>query len=419
MQFSLLRFSGIYTGIWLVGIVVAIQFAGIAWLLVQKRRWRSSAIELSQSEQRFRATFEQVAVGMAQVALDGTCLIVNQRLCDILGYTKDELVAKSLADLIHPSTMEEGKRFSERFLRGEVTPGSIEVRYCHKLGNTIWVNSSTSLVRDSAGKPRYGVLTLEDTTSRKGFEEQLLLSNGVLRQFAYATAHDLQEPLRNVSLSSELLAIEMKGQGGSLVETLLAENARNATRMQRMVKGLLEFTQAIDSDPATMLLADSEFSLASALTNLHVAISDSNAEVSHTQLPQVAVLPKHMIHVLENLIANAIKYRKSNQRPVVEISARLSGANWVFRVSDNGIGFDPAYGKLIFRMFKRLNLEEEHTGSGVGLAVCARIVEHYGGTIWAESQLGEGATFSFTMPEVAVNRIPEHPLQANAKTAQA
>jgi PAS domain S-box-containing protein len=372
--------------------------------MVQKRRWRRAEAELSQSEQRFRATFQQVAVGMAQVALDGTCLIVNQRLCDILGYTENELVAKSLADLIHPSTMEEAKRFSERFLRGEVTPGSIEVRYCHKLGHTIWVNSCTSLVRDSAGKPRYGVLTLEDTTNRKGFEKQLLLSNGVLRQFAYASAHDLQEPLRNVALTSELLALEMKGQAGSLLETLLSENARAAMRMQRMMKDLLEFTQAIDSDPATVPVADSEFSLASALMNLHFVISESNAEITHTPLPQVAVLPKHMIHVLENLVANAIKYRKSDERPVVAISAKLSGANWVFRVSDNGIGFDPAYGKLIFRLFKRLNLEDQHTSTGMGLAICERIVEHYGGTIWAESQVGEGATFSFTLPEVAVSR---------------
>lgn len=370
------------SGWWLAGAVMAIELAGIGWLLMQKSRWRRLESELSQSEKRFRATFEQVAVGMAQVAMDGTCLIVNQRLCDILGYSEDELAAKSLAEL----------------MKGEVTPGCIEVRYSHKSGRPIWLNCWTSLVRDSAGGPQYGVLTIEDITSRKGFQEQLLLSNGVLSQFAYATAHELQEPLRNVALSSELLANEMKGRGGESLESLLAENARGARRMLGMVKGLMEFTRAIDSDVEKVLVSDTEFSLASALSNLHVSIGYSNASVTHTPLPQVAVLPRHMIYVLENLISNAIQYRKDNERPVVEISAKLAGANWVFRVCDNGIGFDQAYERRIFGLFKQLNNRDERKGSGMGLSICARIVEHYGGAIWAESKVGEGATFNFTMP---------------------
>ncbi len=105
-----------------------------------------------------------------------------------------------------------------------------------------------------------------------------------------------------------------------------------------------------------------------------------------------------MIYVLENLISNAILYRKDNERPVVEISAKLAGANWVFRVCDNGIGFDQAYERRIFGLFKQLNNRDERKGSGMGLSICARIVEHYGGAIWAESKVGEGATFNFTMP---------------------
>ena len=165
-----------------------------------------------------------------------------------------------------------------------------------------------------------------------------------------------------------------------------------------MVKDLLAFSSALDSAEEIEGVADATESLREALANLGTNILDNKAEVRFDVLPSVRVQPFHLTQLFQNLIGNALKYRKQDVAPVVQISAEPVEDEWVFSVTDNGIGFNPAYAERIFGIFKRLHHHDEYPGTGIGLAICARIVTHYGGRIWAEGEEEKGATFRFALP---------------------
>jgi light-regulated signal transduction histidine kinase (bacteriophytochrome) len=165
-----------------------------------------------------------------------------------------------------------------------------------------------------------------------------------------------------------------------------------------MVKDLLAFASALDSAEEVEDFADATDSLREALANLGTNILENKAEVRFEFLPSVRVQRFHLTQLFQNLIGNALKYRKQDVAPLVQISAESAGDEWVFSINDNGIGFKPAYAERIFGVFKRLHHHGEYPGTGIGLAICARIVAHYGGRIWAEGEPGKGATFRFTLP---------------------
>jgi light-regulated signal transduction histidine kinase (bacteriophytochrome) len=160
----------------------------------------------------------------------------------------------------------------------------------------------------------------------------------------------------------------------------------------------LAFASALDTAVETENAADGMDSLREALANLGTSIVENKAEVRFDVLPSVRVQPFHLTQLFQNLIGNALKYRKQDVAPVVQISAEPEGDEWLFSVMDNGIGFNPAYAERIFGIFKRLHHHDEYPGTGIGLAICARIVAHYGGRIWAEAEEGKGATFRFALP---------------------
>lgn len=385
-----------------IGTVVAFvsaQSIAIVLLLILRARRRRAELALGKSEQRFRATFEQSAIGMAQISLQGKCLMVNERLCDNLGYARQELADKNLLEF----SCREDSDLSEatvapNFESGEI-PTASEQRFRHKSGHIIWMYQCVSLVRSSQGNPEYYLFALEDISERKMAEQQLLRSNGVLRQFAYAAAHELQEPLRNVALCSEMLSIELGRQERTSVDWLIRESASGAQRMQRMVKDLLAFSKATEAISEDDAIADSQEALAAALSNLENEILRAHAQINCGPLPQVAAHEAQVMHVFQNLISNAVKYHEKDRAPAISITAKRAGAYWLFEVSDNGIGFDPEHAKRIFGLFKRLH-GSEYPGSGIGLAISARIVEYYGGSIWADGEPGKGATFYFTLPRV-------------------
>lgn len=169
--------------------------------------------------------------------------------------------------------------------------------------------------------------------------------------------------------------------------------------MQRMVKDLLAFSKATEAISEDDAIADSQEALAAALSNLENEILRAHAQINCGPLPQVAAHEAQVMHVFQNLISNAVKYHENDRAPAISITAKRTGAYWLFEVSDNGIGFDPEHAKRIFGLFKRLH-GSEYPGSGIGLAISARIVEYYGGSIWADGEPGKGATFYFTLPRV-------------------
>jgi signal transduction histidine kinase/FixJ family two-component response regulator len=245
-------------------------------------------------------------------------------------------------------------------------------------------------------KRRIGVI-FTDVTARKRAEAELLRANEDLEQFAYSASHDLQEPLRSVKIYSELLAQRLGGELEGDARDFLRFVTSGATRMEMLLRDLLAYTQAGQMDrPATP--ADANEALSSALANLDGAIRASGAQVTSEGLPPVCVHATQLQQLFQNLVGNAIKYSRPNTPPVINIAARREGESWLFSVSDNGLGIEAEYKERIFGLFKRLHTGDEYSGTGIGLAICQRIVERYHGRIWVDSQLGKGSTFHFTLP---------------------
>ncbi len=364
--------------------------------------------QLARSEQRFRAIFEQAAVGIAEVGLDGRWLMANQRLCDILGYGREELAALSFQDATHPDDLEAGLALVRRTLDGELDSYSQEKRYLRKDGATVWVNLTVALVRDADGTPAYFISVVEDVSPQKEAEQKLrrtvdalTRSNADLERFAYAASHDLKEPLRSIVMFSQLLARKYGDQldrdGAEFIRYLVD----GAKHMVELVQGLLDFSR-VDSQGQRFTLLQMGRAAAAAIDTLGQALAESGAEVSLGPMPEVMADEVQIVHLFQNLIGNAIKFRRLDQPSQIRVDCQRRGTEWEFTVSDNGIGLEPAYADQVFVIFKRLHTQEAYPGSGIGLALCKRIVERHGGRIWVESDgVGHGCTFRFTLPATA------------------
>jgi chemotaxis family two-component system sensor kinase Cph1 len=240
------------------------------------------------------------------------------------------------------------------------------------------------------------LLQLNEEARRLNIE--LSRSNIELDSFAYAASHDLQEPLRTIRAYTQLILRNATQDFAPRTREFLSIIESNASRMGNLLTSLLSYSELGGKDKAERKPVNTEGVLSWALTNLHEQVEESGATVTHDALPVIQADPDHMLQLLQNLISNAIKYRRSNNALRIHLSAALQGNEWHFSIRDNGQGFAPQYAELIFQAFKRLH-GREVAGSGIGLATCKRIVELHGGRIWAESG-GQncGATFHFTAP---------------------
>ena len=228
--------------------------------------------------------------------------------------------------------------------------------------------------------------------------EELRRANSDLEQFAYSASHDLKEPLRNVAIYSQLITRRYAAILDEQGHQFLGYVIEGARRMDALVNDLLAFTRVTGAEEETGQERTSALkALQTAISNLSTTVRETQAEITHGALPDLGVRRVHLQQLFQNLIGNSIKYR-SEERPRIDISAQKKDDFWLFSVKDNGIGIDPEYKERIFGIFKRLHREDEYPGTGMGLAICHRIVERYGGRIWVESEFGRGATFFFTLP---------------------
>lgn len=225
---------------------------------------------------------------------------------------------------------------------------------------------------------------------------ELKRSNADLEQFAYVASHDLQEPLRMVASYTQLLAKRYTGKLDADADEFIGYAVEGANRMQRLIQDLLAYSRVMKQDRAVDRVNCNEL-LKEVIENLQLAINESRAVVTCENLPTVMADRSQLGQVFQNLIGNAIKFR-SEDLPWVHVSAERRTDEWFFSVRDNGIGIDPQYADRIFVVFNRLHNREEYPGTGIGLAICKRIIERHGGYIWVKSQLGKGATFYFTLP---------------------
>ena len=255
---------------------------------------------------------------------------------------------------------------------------------------------------------------IRDITARRQGEEQLLQkvdelnrSNEELQQFAYIASHDLQEPLRMVASYTALLARRYKGKLDSDADEFIAFAVDGASRMQHLIQDLLAYSR-VGSKGKELISTSSERALQQAIINLRGAIEGSGALVTHDPLPTVMADEMQLTQLFQNLVGNAIKYRRPGV-PSVHIAARQNGIKkWIFSVQDNGLGIESQYFDRIFGMFQRLHKREEFEGTGIGLAICKKIVERHGGAISVESAVGQGSTFRFPLAAAAVNPEPRN-----------
>ncbi len=226
---------------------------------------------------------------------------------------------------------------------------------------------------------------------------ELQRANEDLNQFAYSASHDLQEPLRILAIYSQLLHRTYEERLDEKAREYLNGIVDGAKRMEMLLRDLLAFIQAVNIASSEISPVDMGAVVEKTIANLKSAIIESAADVSYSDLPKARIQETHLVQLFQNIIGNAIKYR-GQEKPVIEISARRNGADWEISVKDNGIGIAPEYQAQVFGLFKRLHNREQYPGTGIGLAICQKIVERYGGRIWVESTGNSGSTFCFTLP---------------------
>ncbi|MGH7565655.1 MAG: sensor histidine kinase, partial [Gemmatimonadota bacterium] len=272
------------------------------------------------------------------------------------------------------------------------------------------LQSKGYLVRDESGLPQRMIGTCHDITERKHVEtelerrmEALDRSNRELSVLSYAASHDLKEPLRTVASNVQLIERRLREIDEPEIRRSAGFVVDGVRRMDELITDLLEYSTA---DRPSNAEVDAGRALAEAMERLRTSIQESGARIETGVLPRVSVGPARLVGCFQNLISNAIKYRDGNRAPEIRVSAERDGAMWRFEVADNGRGFDPADAEKVFGIFERLNADHGAPGTGLGLAICRRIVEAQGGRIWAESELGRGSVFRFTLPAASEGRSP-------------
>ncbi len=328
---------------------------------------------------------------------DGDFVEANSAFSSMLGYDRQELIERQGLLVFAPE-------------HRDAIAELIACDYAEPYESVMITKDDTRLPVEIIGKTMYSgdrklrVVAVRDISERKKAEarmrktmEDLERSNRELEQFAYVASHDLQEPLRMVASYTQLLARRYGDQLDQDAHEFISYAVDGAERMQRLINDLLAYSR-VGTRGKPFQETDCVRVLDRAIDNLQLLIDDTCAEIAHDRLPAVVADELQMTELFQNLLTNAIKFH-GQVPPRVHVGAQRQDTGWLFSVSDNGIGIDPEYHDRIFVIFQRLHARDEYPGTGIGLAICKRIVERHGGRIWVESQLGEGATFYFTIPD--------------------
>ena len=366
----------------------------------------------------------------------GNIVDINEKPQAWIGYKSEDMIGKNILKLpflTRKSKLKAMQSFLQRIAGKEIQPYELEfitkdneIRIGRVVGNPI---------RDEKGKVIQDLVMISDITEQKKVEDalqrahneleervkertmeltktneklqleinererteaELARSNAELQQFAYVASHDLQEPLRMVASYLQLLERRYKNQLDNDADDFIAYAVDGAIRMQRLINDLLTYSR-VSTHGKEFKPTDCEEILRQTLANLQVVITENDAKVTHDRLPVVMADDTQMGQLFQNLIANAIKFRKA-ETPHIHISAEKRNSEWIFSIRDNGIGIEPEYKDRIFVIFQRLHNAAKYPGTGIGLSVCKRIVERHGGSIWVESEPGKGSSFLFTIP---------------------
>ncbi|ELY50803.1 PAS domain-containing protein [Natronococcus jeotgali] len=354
--------------------------------ITERRGYRR---RLEESEQRYRTLAENFPNGVVALFDDDLrYTAAGGNLIADLGIDRESAVGKTVHERYPDEIVETVEPYFEAALEGE--ENTFEVSYA---GRELWAHT---IPVGTTGSARQGMLVVQDVTERREYQRKLEESNERLEQFAYAASHDLQEPLRMITSYLQLLedryAEELDGDG----EEFIAYAVDGAERMREMIDGLLAYsrveTQGDPFEPVAL-----ETLLEDVLADLRLRIEESGAEITTASLPRIEGDEGQLRQVFQNLLENAIEY-SGDDPPRVRIDAERDGSRWRIAVRDEGIGIDPEQQERVFEVFQRLHSRDEHDGTGIGLALCRRVVERHGGEIDVDSAPGEGTTFTFTLP---------------------
>jgi PAS domain S-box-containing protein len=384
-------------------------FTGLVRDISERKRSEES---LRTSESRFRLLVEGIK-DYAVMMLDSTGNIQtwNSGAELLFGYKADEIIGQPLSRFLPGQDGQrdtQAEELRKALILGKVGAEDWRIR---KDGTQFWANYATTPLYDSRGELQGFAYITRDLTERKLAEtnlekgvEELSRSNLDLEQFAYVASHDLQEPLRAVSGCVQVLKRRYQGKLDERADELITHTIDGVSRMQTLIDDLLTFSR-VGTGGKVFKKCDCNEILAIALANLEVAVAEAGAAVTHEPLPVVKADSLQLTQLFQNLIGNAIKFR-GKEPPRIHIAVRQdhTHSNWFFSVKDNGIGMEAEYFERIFVIFQRLHTRSEYSGTGIGLAICKKIVERHGGRIFVESELGRGSTFSFTLPEEGANR---------------
>jgi PAS domain S-box-containing protein len=399
-EFRIIRPDGALRWIWTQGKVLRNEgaperLAGMVLDVTDRKRTEAA---LRDSEARLQLALDAAGMGFWQRDLATDEVISGGHYDSLLGLTPGTQHSTFAAFLarIHPDdrlavegqiaeSVETGQAFRAEFRT--LCPG----------GEMRWIRVHGNLLKGLPAPPVRMSGVFYDITDRKRAEQALEQAIGDLQQFAFAAAHDLQAPIRTVSIFVQLLRSKLQGPALPDIAEYMANILAGTARMQDLVDSLLAYARAAQQPLEARTTASLDAALAQALTGLQGALQEAEGSVAVAPLPWLPMWPDQMTQVFQNLIANAIHYRRPGVPPRIHITAHREGRNWVVSVGDNGQGFEARYAEEIFGVLKRLH-GSEVPGSGLGLAICRRIVERHGGEIWAESVPGEGSAFRFRLP---------------------
>ena len=363
-------------------------------LEMQNEELRRTQEELEVSRARYFDLYDLAPVGYFTLSEQGLILEANLTAAKLLGVARGALVKQPLSRFILRED-QDIYYLHRKALLETGAPQAWELRVLKKDAAPFWVRVEATTAQDADGASVCRAV-VSDITESKRAEQSLQTTNAELQEFAYALTHDLQEPLRMVVTFTQLLAREHVGKLGEDADKYISYSVEGALRIEALVKGLLNYWEVTERDRDRLSPVDCNHVLSQTLLSRQTAIQQSGATVTSDPLPTVVAKEVMLTQLFQNLIGNSIKYR-GEATPTIHISAARTAEGWLFSVRDNGIGIDPADAERVFGMFKRLH-GKEIPGTGIGLALCRKVVERHGGRIWVESEAGQGAVFKFTIP---------------------
>jgi PAS domain S-box-containing protein len=353
-------------------------------------------------ETRYQTLLEAVPDAIVIVATAGRIDFVNGAAERIFGYPRAEMVGQSARMLTPPRVEEVQMGYVAQLLANSPEaeqPGEILGLRRGEVEFPIELSVSPLDTRDG----RMVLFVIRDLAERKAAAkllaekiDELRHSNEQLEQFAHIASHDLQEPLRMVASYTQLLAKRYRGRLDADADEFIAYAVEGTQRMKQLIEALLEYSR-VGKGSAPVRQFPSERVLDQALATLRVRVEETGAVVTRDRLPIITASDEPLAQIFQNLVGNAIKYR-GDRAPRIHVSSSATADEWIFSVADNGIGIDPRYFEKIFLIFQRLHSQDEYEGTGIGLAICHRILHQQGGRIWVESRPGQGSTFYFALP---------------------